>query len=82
MQIKIVLVVFLSAYNDYLGKCLVSLKNNSSVFLIGGKHAGSAGQLKEIKNDEAIFVVDGKDIETAKKYLFVVGDQKAEVAVN
>jgi len=30
MQIKIVLVVLLSAYNDYLGKCLVSLKNNSN----------------------------------------------------
>ena len=28
MQIKIVLVLLLSAYNDYLGKCLVSLKNN------------------------------------------------------
>ena len=30
MQIKIVLIVLLSAYNDYLGKCLVSLKNNSN----------------------------------------------------
>ena len=30
MQIKIVLVVLLSAYNDYLGKCLTSLKNNSN----------------------------------------------------
>ena len=30
MQIKLVLVIFLSAYNDYLGKCLVSLKNNSN----------------------------------------------------
>jgi putative membrane protein len=30
MQIKIVLVVLLSAYNDYLGKCLISLKNNSN----------------------------------------------------
>ena len=28
MQIKIVLVILLSAYNDYLGKCLISLKNN------------------------------------------------------
>ena len=27
MQIKIVLVILLSAYNDYLGRCLVSLKN-------------------------------------------------------
>ena len=30
MQIKILLVVLLSVYNDYLGKCLVSLKNNSN----------------------------------------------------
>jgi putative membrane protein len=30
MQIKIVLVVLLSAYNDYLGKCLKSLKDNSN----------------------------------------------------
>ena len=30
MQIKIVLVILLSIYNDYLGKCLVSLKNNSN----------------------------------------------------
>ena len=31
MQLKIVLVIFLSAYNDYLGKCLLSLKNNSNI---------------------------------------------------
>jgi putative membrane protein len=30
MQIKIVLVFLLSVYNDYLGKCLLSLKNNSN----------------------------------------------------
>jgi putative membrane protein len=30
MQIKILLVILLSAYNDYLGKCLLSLKDNSS----------------------------------------------------
>ena len=29
MQIKLVLVILLSAYNNYLGRCLVSLKNNS-----------------------------------------------------
>ena len=29
-QIKIVLVVLLSAYNDYLGKCLVALKNSTN----------------------------------------------------
>ena len=30
MQIKLALVILLSAYNDYLGRCLVSLKNNSN----------------------------------------------------
>ena len=30
MQIKLVLVILLSAYNDYLGRCLASLKNNSN----------------------------------------------------
>ena len=31
MQLKIILVILLSAYNDYLGKCLLSLKNNSNI---------------------------------------------------
>jgi putative membrane protein len=30
MQIKIILVILLSVYNDYLGKCLSSLKNNTN----------------------------------------------------
>ena len=30
MQIKLVLEIFLSVYNDYLGGCLASLKNNSN----------------------------------------------------
>ncbi len=29
-QIKIVLMILLSAYNDYLGKCLVALKNSTN----------------------------------------------------
>ena len=29
-QIKIVLVILLSAYNDYLGKCLINLKNSTN----------------------------------------------------
>ena len=31
MQLKIVLVILLSVYNDYLGKCLLSLKNNTNI---------------------------------------------------
>ena len=29
-QIKIVLIVLLSAYNDFLGKCLVGIKNSTN----------------------------------------------------
>ena len=29
-QIKIVLMILLSAYNDYLGKCLATLKNSTN----------------------------------------------------
>ena len=31
MQIKIVLVVLLSVYNDYLGKCIVSLRTSTNI---------------------------------------------------
>ena len=31
MQLKIVLVILLSVYNDYLGKCLESLKNKTNI---------------------------------------------------
>jgi len=30
MQIKIVLVILLSAYNDFLGKCLLALRNSTN----------------------------------------------------
>ena len=30
MQIKIVLVIILSGYNDYLGRCLIALKNSTN----------------------------------------------------
>ena len=30
MQIKIILVIILSGYNDYLGKCRVALKNSTN----------------------------------------------------
>ena len=30
MQIKLILVIILSGYHEYLGKCLISLKNNTN----------------------------------------------------
>ena len=31
MQIKIVMVILLSVYNDYLGRCLLNLKNSTNI---------------------------------------------------
>ena len=48
----------------------------ASVFLVKGKHAGEIGILKAVKGKEAVYESNGKVIETAKDYLFVVGDNK------
>ena len=51
-QLKIVLVIFLSAYNDYLGKCLLSLKNNSNT-----RSAKFFRTINEIPTVVLIFIV-------------------------
>ena len=52
MQIKIVLVILLSGYNDYLGKCLISLKNNSNT-----KSAKFFRIINEIPTVMLIFII-------------------------
>ena len=52
MQIKIFLVILLSGYNDYLGKCLVALKNNSNT-----KSAKFFRIINEIPTVMLIFIV-------------------------
>lgn len=60
-------------------KKVLPLKKGAQVFLTKGKHAGGTGVLKEIKGDEATYSAEGEDVETAKEYLFVVGDKDAEI---
>ncbi|HLD40073.1 MAG TPA: 30S ribosomal protein S4e [Candidatus Nanoarchaeia archaeon] len=60
---------------------ILPVKKGSKVFLIKGKHAGDVGVLKEIKGMEATYTVDGADIDTAKDYLFVVGDKDSEITL-
>src|SRR3989338_1221072 len=60
---------------------ILPVKKGATVFLIKGKHAGDVGVLKEIKGVEATFTVDGADIDTAKNYLFVVGDKDSEISL-
>jgi small subunit ribosomal protein S4e len=58
---------------------VLPLKKGARVFLIKGKHAGDVGVLREIKGNEATYSVDDMNIETAKGYLFVVGEKDAEI---
>ena len=60
-------------------KKVLPLKKGAKVFLTKGKHAGGTGVLKEIKGDEAAYSAEGEDVETAKEYLFVVGDKDTEI---
>ena len=61
---------------------MLPLKNGAKVFLTKGRHAGNTGLLKEIKGEEATYSADGEDVETAKSYLFVVGEKEAEITLN
>ncbi len=56
-------------------------KAGAKVFLMKGKHAGDVGVLKEIKGLEATYTVNGTNIDTAKEYLFVVGDKDLVIAL-
>ena len=60
-------------------KEVLSLKEGNFVFLTQGKHGGHSGILKEIKGKEAIYVADKTEIETAKAYLFVLGEKDSKI---
>jgi small subunit ribosomal protein S4e len=63
-------------------KKVLPLKIGMKVFLTSGKYAGDTGVLKEIKGTEVIYSSHENEVETAKDYLFVVGDKKTEIKVN
>ncbi|MFT4325885.1 MAG: hypothetical protein ACMXYK_00080 [Candidatus Woesearchaeota archaeon] len=53
----------------------------ANIMLVGGKHIGKIGTVKEFK-DASIFVdVDGVTLETSKKYAYVLGDAKEHIVV-
>ena len=52
-----------------------------AVFLINGKKSGQAGKLKSVIGDKVTLDVDNQDVETTKKYLFIVGKQKPAVTL-
>lgn len=68
-------------------KNLLKLEKGSSIYLIGGKHIGIVGKVKDIiigsgfSKSKVIYEFEGKDYETLKKYAFVVGKSKSEVTL-
>lgn len=55
-------------------KSVLKREIGAKIFLTQGKHAGSEGILKEMEGESAKYVSeDKKEVETATRYLFVVG---------
>jgi small subunit ribosomal protein S4e len=66
---------------DFKIKEVLHLTPGASVFLTQGKHHGDLGKFKEIKGNEAVYIKDDQPVQTAKKYLFVVGKDKPAIEI-
>lgn len=66
---------------DFKIKEVLHLTPGSLVFLTQGKHHGDLGKFKEIKGNEAVYIKDDEPVQTAKKYLFVVGKDKPVIEI-
>lgn len=62
-------------------KEVLPLKPGMLVFLVRGKHSGDLGTLNRAAGKEASYVLGQKEVETAKEYLFVVGDKKPRITL-
>ncbi len=62
-------------------KKVLPLKEGMSIFLIKGKHGGDTGVLKQLKGTQAIYTKGTEEIETAKEYVFVVGEKASEMTL-
>ena len=80
---------FLAFYWKFLSACLdwnefqrsnvnhFPLQEGAVVFLEQGKHGGDVGILKKMEGNVAEYESKKSKIETLKKFLFVVGQQKS-----
>ncbi len=62
-------------------KKVLPLKEGASIFLIKGKHGGDTGVLKQLKGRQAVYTKGSEEIETAKEYVFVVGEKASEMTL-
>ena len=68
-------------FKDRKITAVLKKETGAEVFLTRGKHAGSKGTLAAIEGELARYVSeDGQEVETATKYLFVLGKGKADAS--
>jgi len=61
----------------------VGLKKDILIYLIGGKHIGEVGKVKDIIGNRIMYKGEKGDIiETSKKYAFVIGEDKPIITIN
>ena len=65
----------------------LELKEGNLAYLVSGKHVGSYGGIVRIvktkrRKDEIIIKRDSTEIRTAKRYAFVVGDEKPRISLD
>lgn len=53
----------------------LKLEKNANVTFIGGKHIGDKGNVVDFRDEKIVYNKDGKNIETLKKYAYVVGEE-------
>ena len=61
---------------------VLPLKQGMLVYIDNGRRVGEVGTLQEIKGAQAVYVKDTVPVETAKKYLFVVGKEKPVITIH
>jgi small subunit ribosomal protein S4e len=56
------------------------LEKGAFIILTGGKHVGEKGLIEKIENNDIIFKTkEGKELETKKKYAYVLGKGKSSI---
>ena len=64
-------------------KTHISLKKNVLIYLMGGKHTGEVGKVKDVIGNRIMYVKENGDIiETLKKYAFVIGENNPLITVS
>jgi len=62
-------------------KEVLPIAKGSTVYLVGGRHVGEVGLLKEIKGNNIVVKTEKTEFETLKKYGFVVGKEKPAITI-